>query len=264
MSEQSILSISDLSVQARTPRGPVEILKGIDLHLGEREILGVVGESGSGKSTLVSAVLSLLGPNRSITGGEIHYAGRPVYSDGVDERIRLRGSEIGYVFQGAVSSLNPMRRVGNQLRELLLIHRGIRGAAAVEPMNDFLERLGFTDPPTIARAYPHQLSGGMAQRVAIAMALTGRPKLLLADECTSALDVSTQAMVVKLLQEFSVEYGYSMIFVTHDVALATDVCDGLAVLKDGELVERGPTEQVIRHPAHPYTRELIRAVPLPT
>ncbi len=264
MSEQSILSISDLSVQARTRRGPVEILKGVDLQLGEREILGVVGESGSGKSTLVSAVLALLGPNRSITGGEIRYAGRTIYSDTVDERVGLRGSQTGYVFQGAVSSLNPMRRIGSQIRELLLIHRGVRGAAARKPMNDILERLGFADPTSITRAYPHQLSGGMAQRVAIAMALTGRPKLLLADECTSALDVSTQAMVVKLLQDFSEEYGYSMIFVTHDVALAADVCDGLAVLKDGELVERGSTAQVIRHPAHSYTRDLIRAVPLPT
>jgi peptide/nickel transport system ATP-binding protein len=262
VADAPVLDVRQLSVAARSQSGTATILDGVDLTVGRGQVVGLVGESGSGKSTLASSIVGILGPNRDITGGTIRFEDDLAYSDGVDNRRLLRGKRIGYVFQSTSSSLNPMRRVGSQLGELVRLHGGLRGAPARRRMDELLETLGFSDPGRVKRAYPHQLSGGMAQRVSIAMALVGNPALLIADECTSALDVRTQDAVVRLLRTLSDESGYAMIFVTHDIALAADVCDTLAVLKDGAVVENGPIEQVVRAPRADYTKQLIDAVPV--
>lgn len=262
MSDAPLLEIRDLSVRARSRGGEVQAVRHLDLSLGRGQALGIIGESGSGKSTTVAALLDLLGPNRTITSGTIHFDGELVYGPGVDRRTSLRGRRVGFVFQAAATSLNPMRRIRRQFAELLRLHLGLRGDAAERRMHELLEHLGFDEPARVLRSYPHQLSGGMAQRVAIAMALAGEPSLLVADEATSALDVITQASVVRLLRRLIEEDGYALVFVTHDIALAAEMCDHLLVLQEGTVVEHGPVERVVREPQHPYTRELIGAVPL--
>jgi len=258
----ALLEISDLSVRARSRTGETEAVRGLDLGVGRGEALGIIGESGSGKSTTVAALLDLLGPNRRIVSGTMRFDRQLVYGPGVDLRPTLRGRKVGFVFQAAAASLNPMRRVRSQFAELLGIHLGVSGDAAGRRMHVLLEHLGFDDPRTVLRSYPHQLSGGMAQRVAIAMALAGEPSLLVADEVTSAVDVITQASVVALLRRLVSEDGYALVFVTHDIALAAEICDSLLVLRDGRVVEAGTVEMVVRTPQSDYTRELIGNVPL--
>lgn len=262
MTTEPLLSIRNLSVRAGSRTGGVVTVGDLDLSVRKGEALGVIGESGSGKSTTVAAVLDLLGHNRQIVGGTITFDGQLVYGPGVDERSALRGRRIGFVFQAATASLNPMRRIRSQLAEVLKLHLDLHGHPAEDRMRNLLDHLGFDDTGSVLRSYPHQLSGGMAQRVAVAMALAGEPSLLIADEVTSALDVITQASVVTLLRRLVEQDGYALVFVTHDIALATEVCDSLLVLQHGGVVETGPVADVIQRPQNPYTRHLLAAVPL--
>jgi len=260
--DRPLVRIDGLAVDASSRSSVVHAVRNLRVSIRRGEALGIIGESGSGKSTTVAALLGLLGPNRRIVGGTIEFDGELVYGPGVDRRAEIRGHRVGLVFQAAAASLNPMRRVSSQFRELLKIHRDLSGDAAEAVMVELLQHLGFERPDTVLRAYPHQLSGGMAQRVALALALAGEPDLLIADEATSALDVLTQATVVRLLRRLVDDDGYSLIFVTHDIALAADVCDVLLVMKDGEVVDHGPAAELIATAQNPYTRTLIDAVPL--
>ena len=244
-----------------TTRGPVRALDGISLTIEEPgEALGIVGESGSGKTSLAISLLRLLPANVVHASGKVVLEGRDVSALSLEQfRKDIRWRVMAMVFQGAMNSLNPVMRVGNQITERLLLERGTTKQKANERASSLLELVGL--PREIMQRYAHELSGGMKQRVNIAMALIMEPKLLILDEPTSALDVSVQAQVMNLLKRLKQERHLTMLFITHDIALASDLCDRLVVAYAGEHVETGPTESVLGTPKHPYTQKLIASIP---
>ncbi|UWM49173.1 ABC transporter ATP-binding protein [Streptomyces carpaticus] len=259
---QPLLSVRDLHVAFRSRRSTVRAVRGVNLDLAPGRTLALVGESGSGKSTTGLAVLGLLPPGAQVTGGHVTLAGRELTA--LRERAwrTVRGREIAFVPQDPMVSLNPVRRVGHQVAEVLLIH-GLaedRKAAHARAV-DLLADAGLPEPAEVARTLPHELSGGMCQRVLIAIALAGRPKLLIADEPTSALDVTVQRRILDHLETVTEQHGTALLLITHDLAVAADRADEIAVMSRGEIVERGPGHRVLTAPAHPYTRELVAAVP---
>lgn len=255
-------SVDGLTVRAATSQGPVTLLEDVHLELRSGEILGLIGESGSGKTTTARAMIGLLERNVSVTAGAMSLAGEVVSAPGTDRLGAVRGREIGMIFQSAALSLNPLMRVGPLLREVLRRHRREMSREQVDArIAEVLASMGFEDVPRVLRSYPHQLSGGMRQRVAIALAVVTEPKVVVADECTSALDVTTQAEVVRLLRRLSRDSSSAMLFVTHDLMLAHELCDRIAVMYAGHVVETGTADQVVNDPQHPYTRALLRAVP---
>lgn len=257
-----VLSVHDLRVEARSRGGSVMAVDGIDLEVAPGEVLGLIGESGSGKTTTARATIGLLEPNVKVVGGDVRFKGEVVYGNGVNTLSSLRGRHIGVVFQSASSTLNPLLRIGTQLRQVLKANRSDLSRDEMQRrMVQVISRMGFKDPERILRAYPHQLSGGMRQRAAIAIAIAPEPELLIADECTSALDVLVQAEVIELLRELVAELGMAMIFVTHDLLLAADLCTHITVLHRGRVVEDGIADTVLRSPREPYTRSLLAAVP---
>jgi peptide/nickel transport system ATP-binding protein len=239
-----------LDVEALTVAyGTARVLGPVSLRLAAGERLAVLGESGSGKSTLAMAIAGLLPPEARATGA-IRWPGlgqaRP-------------GRDVGFVFQDAGASLDPLMRVGAQIGEVLAAHTPLRGATAQVEIASLLDRVGLPDPAAAAQAFPHQLSGGQRQRVALACAIAAGPKLLIADEMTSALDTLVQARIVALVQALVREAGMALLFVTHDIALAAQVADRVLVLHRGTAVEEGPPVKVLAHPAHAYTRSLLAA-----
>lgn len=244
----TLLSIRELSV--RYAGAAIPALDGVTLDVVEGERLAVIGESGSGKSTLAQAIAGILPPSASVAGS--------IAWPGLDRPARA-GADVGIVFQDPSSSLDPVMRVGRQVAEVIHVHRGLSWRDAEMASFDLLAQVGLPDPELIASAYPHQLSGGQRQRVAIAAAIAGRPRLLIADEATSALDTIVQAQIAALLDVLTRERGMTLIFITHDIALASQLADRIAVLKDGRLVELDGTETLLRSPRHPYTRSLIEA-----
>ncbi len=257
-----LLEIRDLRIEARIAGGEATLLHDVCLRLGRGEVVGVVGESGSGKTTLVRALMGLLDQNVRVAGGSVSFEGAPLVSPTEDRTHRVRGARIGMIFQDAGRSLDPLARVGVLLHEVLRAHRPeISRDEARERMVSSLSRMLIAEPERVLDSYPHQLSGGMRQRVAIALAILTEPALVLADECTTALDVTAQAEVVDLLRELISDTGMGMIFVTHDLLLAADLCDQLVVMSGGRVVEAGPTERLLESPTQEYTRELLAAVP---
>lgn len=255
----SLLRVQDLWVRYRTRRGVVEALSGVSLSVEEGEVLGVVGESGSGKSTLGLAVIRLL-PRSAEVRGSVLLNGKDLTSLPEEELRRIRGREVSMVFQDPYSSLNPVMRIGDHFVELMMEH----GAAAtreeaLEAAGELLERLGV--PRERLNDYPHQLSGGQRQRVAIARAIVLRPKLLIADEPISNIDVSARAQILELLRSLRERMGLSMLYITHDLSSAWAIADSVAVMYLGKLVEHGPLEEVFSDPRHPYTKALLQAVP---
>jgi oligopeptide/dipeptide ABC transporter ATP-binding protein len=226
------------------------------------EIVGLIGESGSGKTTAVRSLIGLLDRNVRVIGGTVRLGGTTILAPGLDRTHEVRGGQIGTVFQGASRSLNPLLRIRTQMREVLRRHRPDLSRADGDALaSSILARLGLADPDRVLRSYPHQLSGGMRQRVAIALAVVTAPGLVLADECTTALDVTTQAEVVALLRELAREREVGMLFVTHDLLLASDICDRITVMYAGQAVETGPAKLILTEPAHPYTNGLLDSVP---
>jgi oligopeptide/dipeptide ABC transporter ATP-binding protein len=255
-------AVDGLTVQAATSQGPVTLLEDVRLELRAGEILGLIGESGSGKTTTARAMIGLLERNVSVAAGEMSLAGKVVSAPGIDRLEGVRGGQVGMIFQSAALSLNPLMRVGSLLREVLRRHRRDLSRREInERIAQVLASMGFDDVPRVLGSYPHQLSGGMRQRVAIALAVVTEPKVVIADECTSALDVTTQAEVVQLLRRLSRDSESAMLFVTHDLMLAHELCDRIAVMYAGHVVETGTADQVVNDPQHPYTRALLRAVP---
>lgn len=257
-----LLEVRDLTLVARTAVGDFHPVRSLSLAVGRGERLGVIGESGSGKTTAARAVVGELAKNIDVASGRIVFDAETVFDEHVDHLAAIRGDKVSMIFQSPRASLNPVRKVGSQLRELLHVREPTLPRAAAEArIVEVLRRMQFTDVKKVVKAYPHELSGGMCQRVAIAMAVLGRPELLIADECTSALDVTTQAEVVGLLRELCDEQDLALIFVTHDLLLAAQLCTRLAVMYGGAVVEEGPTIEVMTAPRHPYTKALLATIP---
>jgi oligopeptide/dipeptide ABC transporter ATP-binding protein len=257
-----LLEIEDLAVSFRTDRGEVEALSGVSLGLDEGEVIGVVGESGCGKSLTALSVMGLVpNPPGRITAGRIMFRGRDLLTLGEAAMTRLRGSEIGMIFQEPMSALNPVFTVGEQVAEVLRVHEGLGRAAARERAAGLLARVGIPDPGRRLAQYPHELSGGLRQRVMIAAALACRPRLLIADEPTTALDVTIQAQILALLADLQREFGMATMLITHDLGVVAQVVKRVVVMYAGKVVEQGPVEEVFANPSHPYTAALMRSIP---
>ncbi len=256
---QPVLDVRGLTVDYATERGTLRAVDGISFDLAEGEALGIIGESGSGKTSLALALMRLLPANGELAGGSMHLAGDDLGAMADEEfRARVRWSRMAMVFQGAMHSLNPVIRVGEQVGERLRSD-GVGKADTRARVGALLTRVGLS--AATAERYPHELSGGMKQRVMIATALTHDPPLLILDEPTSALDVSIQAQIMNLLKELKAGRRISMLFITHDLALASDLCDRIAVVYAGEVRELGSAEDVLTTPADPYTQRLLAAIP---
>nr|WP_042671837.1 ABC transporter ATP-binding protein [Methylobacterium sp. B34] len=258
-----LLRIENLSVTFATRAGPVEALRGIDLTLGAGQTLGIVGESGSGKSVTAFATTRLLDRAGRIAGGRILFKGQDVSRLSAKEMQALHGAAISMIFQNPRASLNPIRTVGLQLADALRAHRDLSAAAARARALDLLNAVLIRDPERRLDAYPHELSGGMCQRVMIALAIACEPALLIADEPTTGLDVTTQKTVMDLLARITAERGMAMILITHDLGLAAQYCGRVAVMERGRLVEEAAPGQLFAHPQHTYTKRLVAASPTP-
>jgi peptide/nickel transport system ATP-binding protein len=260
-----LLEIRDLSVQFPATPTPLVAVRGVTFSIPRGEVLGLVGESGSGKSVTSLAIMRLLPPQAIITG-EIEFAENGGASQNLlsidSEHMRsFRGSKISMIFQEPMTALNPVMRVGDQIAEAVQAHNSVSRKEAWNRTVESLRDVAINHPQQRARDYPHQLSGGMRQRVMIAMAIVNRPALLIADEPTTALDVTIQAQILDLLTDLREKFGLTMLFISHDLAVVSKVADQVAVMYAGSLVELGPRDEIFRSPAHPYTRGLLKAVP---
>jgi oligopeptide/dipeptide ABC transporter ATP-binding protein len=260
MSDPPLLQIRALSLSYPGDRGLISVVRDLDLDLIPGECLGVVGESGSGKTQLLLSVLGLAGPNARISGS-IRYRGQELIGLSVTALNRVRGGRIGMVFQDPMSALNPYLRVGVQITEVLRQHRGTDERAAERRAIELLESLHVADAAARMQHYPHELSGGMRQRVMIAMALIAEPEILLADEPSSALDVTVQAQLLSVLREVRARAGTSIVLVTHDLGVTAELADRVAVMYAGRVVEQAPVDELFAHPRHPYTQALRNSIP---
>jgi peptide/nickel transport system ATP-binding protein len=258
---EALLSIENLHVTFGFAKTQTEVLHGLDLQVGRGEAVGLVGESGSGKSVASLAVLGLLGNAGRISGGRIVLDGEDLGRASEARMRALRGRRMSMIFQDPATALNPAFTVGAQLADVVRAHRPLRGCAIRDEVHAVLARVGFKDPRTTARAYPHELSGGMKQRAMIAAAIVCEPALLLADEPTTALDVTVQAQIVELLRTLVDEMDLGLVFITHNLDLMAELCSRAVVLKQGYVVEAGPVEDIFLRPSHEYTRHLIASIP---
>ena len=256
-----LLVVDDLTLDFRTRSGTVHVLDGVSLQLQRGEILGIVGESGSGKSVLAYAMMGLLDPAARIPRGSIRFAGRDMLTESERSLAETRGREIAMIFQSPRTALNPIRRVGAQVQDVLLRHANISKKEARKRAIEALARVRIPDPERRFDAYPFELSGGLCQRVMIAMAMACDPFLLIADEPTTGLDVTTQAVVMDLIRDQVRSAHASVVLITHDLALAGEYCDRIAVMHAGHIVEIGTTEALLTTTTHPYTARLIGATP---
>lgn len=260
-SSEPILSVEDLTTQFNVAGGPVKAVDDNSFTLDHGETLGIVGESGSGKSTLLRSIMGLIEEPGEITDGVIRYRDRDLTTLSDGDLRQIRGNDIGFVFQEPMSHLNPAYTVGEQISDVLAAHTDLDAAERTERVHELLGLLEIPAPEERANSYPHEFSGGMAQRVCIAMALACEPDLLLADEPTSALDVTIQAQIIDLLSDLQSELDVAMIWVTHDMGVVAETCDTLGVMYAGNIVEYGDVTDIFADPKHPYTEALLRSVP---
>ncbi len=258
---EPLLSVRDLRTYFFTRSGVVRAVNGVSFDVFPGEVVGMVGESGCGKTVTALSVLDLIDPPGQVVGGEVVFNGRDLLKLGGRDLRRIRGNDIAMIFQNPVGALNPVFSVGRQLSEAILAHQDVSKQQAREQAIQLIERVGIPDPVRRLRQHPHQFSGGMAQRVVIAMALANQPKLLIADEPTTALDVTIQAQILDLLRELNQEYGMAVIHITHNMALVAESCDRTIVMYGGKISESGRTETVFERPLHPYTQALLESVP---
>ena len=256
-----LLEVRDVCVEFPTRHGPLRALDGVSFDIAAGEILGVVGESGAGKSLTGAAIIGLLEPPGRVCGGQILLEGQRIDDLPREAMRRLRGKQIGAIFQDPLTSLNPLYTVGRQLVETLRTHLPLSAAQARDRAIELLRQTGIPAPEARLAQYPHEFSGGQRQRVVIALALAGEPKLIIADEPTTALDVAVQAQIIALLRSVTQAHGTSVMLITHDMGVIAETCDRVAVMYAGRIVEIGPVAEVIHHPAHPYTVGLMASVP---
>lgn len=260
--EDLILEIRDLCVEFQTVEGTVQAVNHLSYKLRKGEKLGIVGESGSGKSVSSLGMLRLIpNPPGRITGGEILYKGQDLVKVPKKEMQRIRGNEISMIFQEPMTSLNPIIKCGKQIAESLRLHRGMNKKEAMEEAVRLMQSVGIANPAQRAHEYPHQMSGGMRQRVMIAMALACEPQILIADEPTTALDVTIQAQILDLIRDLNERMGTSVIFITHDLGVVSELCDTVLVMYTGRIVEQAPVLELFETPKHPYTVGLLEAIP---
>lgn len=254
----TILEVRDLSVTYRTQAGKVPAARNVNLSIDRGEVLGLAGESGCGKSTVAHALLRLL-PEGTETSGQVLLDGEDVLTMNWGALRAVRWDRASIVFQGAMHALNPVRRVGDQIAEAIQLHDRLSPKKTDQRVQELVEQVGL--PPRSARDFPHELSGGQRQRIMVAMALACKPDLVIADEPTTALDVMIQAQVLNLIQNLQAHLGLSMLFITHDLSVMVDVCDRIAVMYAGEIIEEGPARAVFDSPVHPYSKALSGAFP---
>ncbi|MFF2598223.1 ABC transporter ATP-binding protein [Streptomyces californicus] len=257
-----LLEVRDLHVEFHTREGVAKAVNGVNYSVAEGETLAVLGESGSGKSVTAQAIMGILDmPPGKIAGGEILFKDQDLLKLKPEERRRIRGQEMAMIFQDALSSLNPVLTVGQQLGEMFVVHRGMSRKDAKDKSVELMDRVRIPAAKERVNQYPHQFSGGMRQRIMIAMAMALEPSLIIADEPTTALDVTVQAQVMDLLAELQREYNMGLILITHDLGVVADVADKIAVMYAGRIVETAPVHEIYKAPAHPYTKGLLRSIP---
>lgn len=262
MSREPLLEIAGLYLDFKQEGKIVEAVRGVGLKVFEGEILGLVGESGSGKSVTALSITGLLPRSASVRrGGSILFEGRDLLALPEEDLRKVRGAMISYVFQDPATSLNPVFTIGEQLIETVMLHQRASAGSAFDIAVESLKDVGMPSPKELMYAYPHQLSGGMRQRAMIAMAVSCRPKLLIADEPTTALDVTVQAQILELLLRLKEEMNLTVVLITHDLSIVSQVAEKTAVMQQGRIVEYGDTDLVYRKPSHPYTRKLIDCIP---
>ena len=257
----ALLEIKNLSVAFGSAKSCFHAVEGVSLSVDPGEVLGVVGESGSGKSVTMMAVMGLLDAQARITADTLHFNGQPLLQLSPRQRRQIIGKDIAMIFQDPMTSLNPSYTVGYQIMEVLKVHQGLRGAALQRRALELMELVEIPAAATRLSAYPHQLSGGMSQRVMIAMALACTPKLLIADEPTTALDVTIQAQIMDLLLRLQKEQGMALVLITHDLAVVSEVAQRVAVMYAGEVIEQSGVPAIFERPQHPYTRALLQSIP---
>lgn len=257
----ALLEVKHLNVEFPTRHGVLTALKDVSFNIHSGEVLGVVGESGAGKSLTGSAIIGLLDPPGRVSGGEIHFNGKRIDDLSEAKKRTIRGREIGAIFQDPLTSLNPLYTVGQQLIETIQTHLHFSQKQAKERAIELLESTGIPAARERIDHYPHQFSGGMRQRVVIALALAAEPKLIVADEPTTALDVSIQAQIIDLLKNLCKAHGTSVMLITHDMGVIAETADRVAVMYAGRIIEIGPVQDVIQRPLHPYTTGLMRSIP---
>ena len=266
---QLILSVKDLNIKFNLRGKVLHAIRGIDLDIYHGEVLAIVGESGSGKSVFTKSFMGLLDANGSITSGTIDYYGaddgKPIrLSDLKKEKdwLKVRGHEIAMIMQDPMTSLNPLKTIGDQIMEAVELHQHLKGKAAREKTLEYLRDVGIADPEVRFAQYPHEFSGGMRQRVMIAMALACSPKLIIADEPTTALDVTIQAQILQLLKEMQVKYNLTIVLITHDLGVIAEMADYVVVMYAGRVVEKGTVQEIFANPSHPYTIGLMASKPV--
>lgn len=259
---ERVLEVNNLRTHFFTDEGLVPSVDGVSFYLDQEETLGIVGESGCGKSVTSLSIMQLVPqPHGRIVGGEILFQGENLITKSPDQMRKIRGNEMAMIFQEPMSSLNPVYTVGNQIAETVILHERLSRREAFNRAVEMLRLVGIPSPEQRARDYPHQLSGGMRQRVMIAMALACNPKLLIADEPTTALDVTIQAQILDLMKKLKSDFHASIMLITHDLGVVAEMCDRIAVMYAGKVVEEGSTAEVFREPLHPYTQGLLASIP---
>jgi peptide/nickel transport system ATP-binding protein len=261
--QSNLLTVSNLNLEFKTSRGILKALNGISFDVKRGEVFGLVGETGCGKTITGLSVLRLLPRSARITNGIIHFDSTNLLDLPASEMERVRGGRIAMIFQDPSSSLNPVFTIGSQMMRVIRQHTNLNSKQASERAGETLEAVGLPDVTRVMNSYPHQLSGGQQQRVMIAMALSCRPQLLIADEPTTALDVTIQAQILKLLRDLQKQFDISVILITHNLGVVAQTCDRLAVLYTGRVAEIGSTKDIFNNPQHPYTRGLMNAIPKP-
>ncbi|MGF3056028.1 ABC transporter ATP-binding protein [Microbacterium sp. YY-01] len=259
-----VITATGLWTSFMTETGYQDAVRGVSFQVSKGEIVGIVGESGSGKSTIAMSLMQLHEKGAAAYSGTVEYSGRNLVACSATEIRQVRGAGIGMIFQDPQSSLNPVYKVGRQIREAVQLHRRMSRTLASQRALELLDAVGIPDPVSCFSRYPHELSGGMKQRVMIAIAIASDPEVLIADEPTTALDVTVQDQILELIRSLSRSREMSVIFISHDLAVVSQLCDSVLVMYQGEIVERGPTAELFRSPRHPYTKKLLSAALLPS